>query len=129
MFFGIFRNGRESFLGRLFFLLSSISQRYGTPMIETIREYLADEFECEVYDGSDAAGDTTDRVLTFTFRHVAHTVVVTGAVLNEPTRDIVAFLTDRDTTLADVVMLAAGKPVVVEPSGFRVPEIPTPQDL
>lgn len=94
-------------------------------MIDTIREYLADEFECDVFDGSDAADDTTDRVLKFTFRRVTHTVVVTGAVLNQPPRDIVAFLTDRDNTLADVVMMAAGRPVVVEPSGFRVLETPT----
>lgn len=124
MFFGIFRNGRESFSGRLFFLLSLVSRQYGTPMIDMIREYLANEFEGDVFDSSDAAGDTTDRVLTFTFRRVTHTVVVTGAILRQPPRDIVAFLTDRDTTLADIVMMATGQPVIVEPSGFRVLETP-----
>lgn len=129
MFFGIVRNERESLFGRLFFLLSSIPRLYGTRMIDTIREYLAHEFECDVFDGSDAAGDTPDRVLTFTFRRVTHTVVVTGDILRHPPRNIVAFLTDRDSTLADVVVMAAGRPVVVEPTGFRVFETPASGDL
>jgi len=97
-------------------------------MIDIIREYLADEFECDVFDGSDAADDTGDHVLVFTFRHVTHTVVVSGALLRQPPGNMTVFLTDRDNTLADVVMMAEGRPVVVEPTGFRVAEIPIWRD-
>lgn len=89
-------------------------------MIETIREYLADEFESDVFDGSDAGDVTADRVLTFTFRRVTRTVVVTSAVLQKPPRDLVEFLSDREPTLADVVMMAEDRPVIVEQTGFRV---------
>jgi len=89
-------------------------------MLETIRKYLADEFECDVFDGSDTADDSTDRVLNFTFRRIRHTVVVTNAVLLLPPRDVLSFLTDRESALAEVVMMAEGHPVVVESTGFRI---------
>lgn len=94
-------------------------------MLETIREYLAHEFECDVFDSSDAAGDAADRVLTFTFRRVTYTVVVSAALLQRPPRDVHAFLTDGETALAEAVMMSDGLPVVIDPAGFRILETAT----
>lgn len=97
-------------------------------MIETIREYLAHEFECDVFDSSNAAGDTADQILSFTFRRVTYTVVVSAAALQRPPRNVLAFLADRETPLAEVVMMSDGLPVIVEPTGFRILETATAVD-
>ena len=98
-------------------------------MIDRIREYLEDEFECDVavspVEEADTGAQIDDQCLSFTFRGTAHTILVTAATLRQPPQDVTAFLTDREETLADFVVLADGQTVVVRPTGFSIAESAT----
>lgn len=87
-------------------------------MIDTIREYLSEEFECDV--NVDQAAGSGDRRLTFSFHGTTYTVIVSGVLLADPPKDLIAFLTEPEDTLADVVMMAEGVPVLVDSTGFRI---------